>query len=82
MSIASRQCRAANPAPETVTNDAAGGDGAPGKPLVPGQRPAGYKPSMLNPKFWDGIIAWAWFPLLWRNRFPNCAAPLDRGFGD
>ena len=69
MSIASRQCRAANPAPETVTNDAAGGDGAPGKPLVPGQRPAGYKPSMLNPKFWDGIIAWAWFPLLWRNRF-------------
>ena len=69
MSIVSRPRRAANPAAETVTNYAAGRDGTPGKPLVPGQTPVGYEAGMLNPKFWDGMIAWAWFPLLWRNGF-------------
>jgi hypothetical protein len=40
-----------------------------GKPIRPGQQSAGYKDTLLTPKFWDGIIAWAWFPLLWRNHF-------------
>lgn len=69
MSIASRPSRAAIPAPETVTDCAAGRVEMPRKPLIPGQTPVGYQAGMLNPKFWDGMIAWAWFALLWRNRF-------------
>ena len=39
------------------------------KPRTDKKETPGYKDRPWIPRFWDGMIASAWFRVLWRNRF-------------
>jgi omega-hydroxy-beta-dihydromenaquinone-9 sulfotransferase len=44
-------------------------DKSPRQQEKPSQPPIGYKDRPWIPRFWDGMVALGWYPLLWRNRF-------------
>lgn len=50
----------------TAVSDQSGKSGERGKKA---SEATGYQDKPWIPRFWDGMVVSAWFPLLWRNRF-------------